>query len=340
MENAYGIGVKNRYELFYDEDVDPLEIIRQQEEEKEKRKTDKSLPKDKTKNTKSKKVLPAAGVTKKAKENLEGIQTKPSENTDTSNKPRSRPFTDRTARNVRNFDESKSLEERKNFRNREDRGPSNTENRERDSENRRGRGGFRGRGRGRGRGGFFNSFENRPPRYSGAGAGGDRTSFRPFEKKDATESNNWSDMKNEFNTHKKEPESTWMDDDLTAANGKPQNDTNWGEILEEPKVANLPKDGLDDKVDALNLNNETKENLPEEHTDENSKEMTLDEWKREQEAKRAVPKYNLRKPGEGEDGNQWKRVYVLKKKAEKGADDDDEEEEDEDVRNHEFYGTY
>lgn len=58
--------------------------------------------------------------------------------------------------------------------------------------------------------------------------------------------------------------------------------------------------------------------------------MTLDEWKREQEAKRAVPKYNLRKPGEGEDGNQWKKLYMLKKKV-KEDDDDDEEEDDEDV---------
>lgn len=81
MENAYGIGVKNRYELFYDEDVDPLEIIRQQEEEKEKRKSDKSHPKDKSKNLKPGKVLPATGLAKKTKEIPVVNQTKPSENT-------------------------------------------------------------------------------------------------------------------------------------------------------------------------------------------------------------------------------------------------------------------
>lgn len=71
------------------------------------------------------------------------------------------------------------------------------------------------------------------------------------------------------------------------------------------------------------------EPVPEERT-EGVKEMTLDEWKREQEAKRAVPKYNLRKPGEGEDGNQWKKLYMLKKKV-KDEDDDEEEEDEEDV---------
>jgi plasminogen activator inhibitor 1 RNA-binding protein len=41
MENAYGIGVTNRYALFLDEDaedVDPLDILKQSEEEKLKNK--------------------------------------------------------------------------------------------------------------------------------------------------------------------------------------------------------------------------------------------------------------------------------------------------------------
>lgn len=28
MENSYGIGVQNRYELFFDEDADPFELIK------------------------------------------------------------------------------------------------------------------------------------------------------------------------------------------------------------------------------------------------------------------------------------------------------------------------
>jgi plasminogen activator inhibitor 1 RNA-binding protein len=31
MENAYGIGITNRYALFLDEDADPLDILKQSE---------------------------------------------------------------------------------------------------------------------------------------------------------------------------------------------------------------------------------------------------------------------------------------------------------------------
>lgn len=36
MENSYGIGVRNRYELFYDEDIDPMDLIKQTEKIKDK----------------------------------------------------------------------------------------------------------------------------------------------------------------------------------------------------------------------------------------------------------------------------------------------------------------
>lgn len=79
MENTYGIGVKNRYELFYNEDVDPLEIIRQQEEEKEKRKTDKAHTKDKSKITKSGKQISTTVPKKAPKETSVTSITKPTE---------------------------------------------------------------------------------------------------------------------------------------------------------------------------------------------------------------------------------------------------------------------
>ncbi|KAF8784824.1 plasminogen activator inhibitor 1 RNA-binding protein-like [Argiope bruennichi] len=336
MENAYGIGVKNRYELFYDEDVDPLEIIRQQEEEKEKRKSDKSHPKDKSKTTKTGKITPATALSKKSKDNSTITPQKPSETTESSNKSRPRPFSDRNAKNSRSFEDSKDIEERKNFRNREDHG-LNTENRERDSELRRGRGGFRGRGRARGRGGFFN-YDNRPPRREfDRHSGSDKSGLRATDKREGAGANNWGDMKSEFSAAKKEQEPTWGDDEFDAS-GEKQTDSSWGEILPENNVSSPGKDeGHGEKCDdSLNENVESKENLPvsEERTEETAREMTLDEWKREQEAKRAIPKYNIRKPGEGEDGNQWKKLYVLKKKVKE--DDDDEEDDDEDVDDDEF----
>lgn len=73
---------------------------------------------------------------------------------------------------------------------------------------------------------------------------------------------------------------------------------------------------------------------------EDAKEMTLDEYKREQEQKRSRASFNIRKPGEGgEEKAEWKRMFVLKKKVSdedgEDAEDDDEddsEEEDEYMR--------
>jgi len=43
--------------------------------------------------------------------------------------------------------------------------------------------------------------------------------------------------------------------------------------------------------------------------------MTLDEWKAQEDAKRAKADFNIRKPGEGCNGDpQWTRMVVLTKK--------------------------
>jgi plasminogen activator inhibitor 1 RNA-binding protein len=54
--------------------------------------------------------------------------------------------------------------------------------------------------------------------------------------------------------------------------------------------------------------------------------MTLDEWKAQQ--KKTKSDFNLRRPGEGCDDSQWKKMYVLKKKpvAEEGDSDEEDEE--------------
>lgn len=65
MESSYGIGVKNRYELFYDDEEDPTELLRQQEEEKERRKAEKITSKDKAKGPAPKGVKPPVSATTK-----------------------------------------------------------------------------------------------------------------------------------------------------------------------------------------------------------------------------------------------------------------------------------
>lgn len=317
MENTYGIGVKNRYELFYNEEEDPLEILKQQEEERERRKAEK-LQKDKTKIGKlGNKETKVVQTKKNMKETTQNNINKVQENTDVLPKPRmSKPFIDRSGKQGPR-DEPKEMEERKNRRNREerfDRPPTSADVRDRgDGEIRRGRGrGGRGRARGRGSGNFGN-YDNRGKRDFDRQSGSDKSGVKFVEKREGAGAHNWGIAKDEM-------EIQW----------NPPSDEN-PETGERSGDESLPVE-----------NTETKENEPatiEENAElieEGPKEMTLDEWKREQESKRSVPKFNLRKPGEGEDTTQWKKLYVLKKKAKE--EDDDDEDEDDDIEEEEEFG--
>lgn len=69
MDSLYGINVKNKFDLFYDEDVDPLEILAQQENAK-KTEQDKKKKEDKGKKNKNakKQVLKTENKNKPAEE--------------------------------------------------------------------------------------------------------------------------------------------------------------------------------------------------------------------------------------------------------------------------------
>lgn len=69
--------------------------------------------------------------------------------------------------------------------------------------------------------------------------------------------------------------------------------------------------------------------VEEKPVEEESRELTLDEWKALRN-NRVKPQYNLRKAGEGEDLSRWKKMYALERKKE-GADEEDEEEEEYDA---------
>lgn len=68
MDTLYGINVKNKFELFIDEDDDPLEILAQQESAKKEQ--DKKKKDDKTKKNKNakKSVLKTENKNKPAEE--------------------------------------------------------------------------------------------------------------------------------------------------------------------------------------------------------------------------------------------------------------------------------
>lgn len=96
------------------------------------------------------------------------------------------------------------------------------------------------------------------------------------------------------------------------ANEKPE-----AEITANPPPAEV-KEG--------EINAEVVEEKP---AEEESRELTLDEWKALRNT-RAKPQYNLRKAGEGEDLTRWKKMYALEKKKE-GVDDDEDDEEEYDA---------
>lgn len=330
---AHGIGVTNRFELFYNEDVDPLEILRQQEEEKQRRKVEKTHVKDKKPVKTGKQVL--ANVS--PKKPLESVPNKSVKNTDQAEvpKPRGGKPMDRPPRAGGNYHESKEGE--KNARNKDDQF-FNTDQRDRDNDYRRGGrggggGGYRGRG-GRGgdrggRGGYIPSAEGRTRRMFDRHSGSDKTGVRPTDKREGAGPNNWGDIRSDINQRKEE--AGW--DEGFEGEDRSRDNSTWAEPEPSGEPATFGGDG-EDATKAADVSGEEGKDgdQTEEQMQEAVKEMTLDEYKREQEAKRVVPKFNLRKPGEGEDDKQWKKGYVLKKKQEEEEDQDEEEDvEDEDL---------
>ena len=57
-------------------------------------------------------------------------------------------------------------------------------------------------------------------------------------------------------------------------------------------------------------------------------EMTLDEYREMERKNRVQAAFKIRRAGEGVDGDQWKKTYVLKKTPQ---EEEDEEEYDEEV---------
>ncbi|XP_056607193.1 SERPINE1 mRNA binding protein 1a isoform X1 [Triplophysa dalaica] len=160
----------------------------------------------------------------------------------------------------------------------------------------RGRGGPRGGRGGRGRGVGRDGFDSRGKREFDRHSGSDRSSMKPEEKRGGSGSHNWGTVKDEMS-------------ELDQSNVT--EDTPEGE--EHP-----PADS------------ENKENEAEEVKEEGPKEMTLDEWKAQQDKDRAKVEFNIRKANEGTD---WNKGYVLHKSK---ADDEDDVSADDMSGEHHF----
>ncbi|XP_030646917.1 SERPINE1 mRNA-binding protein 1 isoform X2 [Chanos chanos] len=140
----------------------------------------------------------------------------------------------------------------------------------------RGRGGGRGGRGGRGRGmGRSDGFDSRGKREFDRHSGSDR-SLKAEEKRGGSGSHNWGTVKDELSE------------------------------LDQSNVTEETPEGEEHPP----ADSENKENEVEEVKEEGPKEMTLDEWKAQQNKERAKVEFNIRRPNEGED---WNKGYVLHK---------------------------
>ncbi|KAL3290147.1 hypothetical protein HHI36_023511 [Cryptolaemus montrouzieri] len=326
MENTYGIGVANRYALFLDDESDPLEAIKQKEQEREAKKKSKIAEKE---NTKGKQEIQPKGKTASVPKKVKEISNKPLEKRDES-KPNNqkvtnegkpeRPFERKNNENREAVNNRRNRDDNRNFAGNNDRGEfrkdrddrirkdnnvgENFENRQR---------GDRGVERGdRNRERNFNNnkpgeprgprrpfTDRRGKREFDRQSGSDKThgyrGVKHIDKRDGSGPHNWGSNK----------------DVIEEADNKPAENVEWGGEIEVNTTVESSKEEPTE---------------PEAPQPEEPKELTLDEWKA-QRAGRAKPTYNIRKAGEGEDPSQWKKMYELRKKE----NEEESEEEEYDV---------
>ncbi|KAK7066600.1 Plasminogen activator inhibitor 1 RNA-binding protein [Halocaridina rubra] len=312
MENSYGIGVRNRYELFYDDEADPMDLLKQTEKIKDK----SSEKENKAKGTAAKKPQPPEKTTSKKVDNKAKTENKITEK---ANQP---PTQTKGSRSNEGRVKFSDREERNNRRNRNEGGGggggggtgSGTGGEFRDAPPPRfdgevrggmGRGRARGMGRGRGRGrGGYGGPDARGKREYDRQSGMATTGVKSIDKRDGSGSFNWGSDKDQIDEQLNSAPAANSDLDTSAEN------------VEKPAEETVAT---------------TEEETPKE--EETAKEMTLDEWKAMQ-GSRNKPTFNIRRAGEGENQGKWNKMYILKKKVEEESDEEEEEEEDEEEVHH------
>lgn len=288
MEGSYGVGIKNKFALDTDEYSDPSEIgfvtksVKEVNLEEKENKTAPAKAKAPKKKTVKIEAKPSASQGKAAPRAERPKLSDQEERNNRRNKPdnrsdvNKRPEGDRPPRrsNDRPPRRDDQMANGENAPRRFNPAPP------RRFEDRRfegdSEGGMRARGRGMGRGGRGGRGGRREfDRHSGS----DRSGVRPTDKREGSGSYNWGSNKDH---------------------------------VEDEKEAIDEKDKADTTDEGLGQSGE--ESAPETKEAEEPQEMTLSEYKALQKAKRSKPEVNLRKAGEGENADQWKSTYVLKKK--------------------------
>ncbi|XP_022198422.1 plasminogen activator inhibitor 1 RNA-binding protein [Nilaparvata lugens] len=313
MENSYSIGVENRYQLFLDSDDDPLEVLKISDQEGTKKKNKLSDKVKQTKegdanrqvlqksinNTKNAKLQEA--VTKEKKSNFNKSQVTKISIVDGTNvrdnkenKRQDKRSEDQTHPefNRKDFDNryERKTNALRNFRNKSFREPKHDETRESDGPKSTNQGDSNGRG----------GYSNRGRKQFDRSSRSTKTGIKPVDKREGGGAHNWGSYQDELN-------------EVTNMNSKQLNDQVYP--TENTDETNPEADG-----DVKEQESMQESEKPD--TQEEPKEMTLDEYKA-LKGNRQKPMYNLRKANEGEDPSQWKKMYTLTK----NENEEDEEEE-------------
>ncbi|XP_063703881.1 SERPINE1 mRNA-binding protein 1-like isoform X2 [Culicoides brevitarsis] len=309
MENSYGIGITNRYDLFYldDDEQDPFEQLKQK---KAKSAANAVAAVNAAPNATAVKKAPAAVINTNVKSNVNNNNKTAEKENKISASNKSNQNNEKTGSGNKggNAQRPKGIKETGNLKTLDNRGPrddkdknANPKNFDRpqnkeDRNNRRNRDGQNGpvgefnredrprRQGGQGRdGGDKPRFDRRGKREFDRQSGSDKTGVKAVDKRDGGGAHNWGSHKQDL-------------DDLNKGTEYLTDGEKNDSAVEETKEGDAAADGEAKPVE------------------EEVKEMTLDEWKAQRAATRAKPQYNLRKAGEGEDNAQWKKMVPLDKK--------------------------
>lgn len=331
MENSYGIGITNRYDLFcMDDDANDMESILSKKAKQQKKAAAAAAKATASANEKENKVAATVIKPPQSAAPVKGTQqqngqppksTRPIKETQNirsnsdkgprEEKPKDGKTFDRnTAPNKANGER----EQRYNRRNRDDTNRTqstqqyngnattnqsgNNNNLSEQSSNHRNDdrpprrvGNYTGGNDRRGGDGQRRTFEGRGKREFDRQSGSEKTGVKAIDKREGGGAHNWG-------THKQDIE------DLNKTNSE-----------EETK---------EDGTAEGNGNKDETELAQQSPAEEETKEITLDEWKA-QRAVRSKPQFNIRKAGEGEDTSQWKKMIALQNRKKKDDDNSDDE---------------
>lgn len=337
VQEGYSINVSNRYELSIfgeDEDdndstaeLDPIETLRLLEEQ---RKVDAELKKKaalKQKNTKkthfkenkdsNKSVTPKNDDSGKDIKNRETNNNNKNRRNDREQRQGNNYGTDENRRPPRRRQENRRPPPREGAGFGENVGPGLTAEKT-DAPNRFNRGdgdrrperfrggrggGFRGGNRGNRFGGYRNDGrDDRGKREFDRRSGSDRSGVKPTDKRDGAGPHNWGTPEIEE----------------TAENAQGLDDSNYDPEKSPEKKEKTEDNGTDTEAKDEKSDDEPKEAEP--------VEMTLDEWKALQISNpnpKLTHDFKVRRPGEGENPDQWKGMKVIHQSR---KDDDDKTE--------------